>query len=385
MPENHADALAEQRRRVEHVRDYLDIDAKRDLHADLEQQAADPSLWDDPDEATAVTKQLARVKGEVERYDTLMERLEDLETLNELAQEMDDDGSAAEVAEGVTAVARDVDALEVATLLSGEYDGEDAIVSIKAGEGGVDAMDWAQMLQRMYVRWAENHGFEVDVFDESFGEEAGLKSTSFEVRGSDAYGWLQTEHGVHRLLRNSPFDSQGRRQTSFALVDVVPVLPEADDDVDVPEEDIRIDVYRSSGPGGQSVNTTDSAVRITHIPTGIVVSCQNEKSQHQNRAVAMRVLKVRLAELERQKREEELADLRGDRQNVGFGSQVRSFFMYGNQIAKDHRSDHEHGNPATVLDGGEALDEFIEAELRRRAAERAQEGEDGAAGGAVAS
>ena len=379
MPENHADALAEQRRRVDHVRDYLDIDAKRELHADLEGRAADPTLWDDPEQATVVTKQLARVKGEIDRYDTLMARLDDLDTLNELAQEMDDDASAGEVADGVRQVARDIDALEVATLLSGEYDGEDAIVSIKAGEGGVDAMDWAQMLQRMYTRWAENHGFEVDVFDESFGEEAGLKSTSFEVRGADAYGLLQTEHGVHRLLRNSPFDSQGRRQTSFALVDVVPVLPEADDEVDVPEEDIRVDVYRSSGPGGQSVNTTDSAVRITHIPTGIVVSCQNEKSQHQNRAVALRVLKVRLAELERQKREEELADLRGDRQNVGFGSQIRSFFMYGNQIAKDHRSDHEHGNPATVLDGGEALDEFIEAELRRRAAERAQGDGDGPA------
>lgn len=385
MPENHADALAEQRRRVDHVRDYLDVDAKREQYADLEQQAADPGLWDDPDQGTAITKQLSRLKAEVERYDTLMARLEDLETLNELAQEMDDAGSAAEVAEGVAAVTRDIDALEVATLLSGEYDGEDAIVSIKAGEGGVDAMDWAQLLQRMYVRWAENRGFEVDVFDESFGDEAGLKSTAFEVRGPDAYGLLQTEHGVHRLLRNSPFDSQGRRQTSFALVDVVPVLPQADEDVDVPEEDIRIDVYRSSGPGGQSVNTTDSAVRITHLPTGIVVSCQNEKSQHQNRAVAMRVLKVRLAELERQKRDDELADLRGDRKNVGFGSQVRSFFMYGNQVAKDHRSEHEDGNPSAVLDGGTALDEFIEAELRRRAAERAQTPPDAAAGGAVAS
>ncbi len=372
MPDNHADALAEQRRRVEHVRDYLDIDAKRDQHADLEARAADPSLWDDPDAATVVNKQLARVKGEVERYDRLMERLEDLETLNGLAQEMDDEGSAAEVAEGLRAVAREIDALEVATLLSGEYDSEDAIVSIKAGEGGVDAMDWAQLLQRMYLRWAENRGFEVDVFDESFGDEAGLKSTAFEVRGPDAYGLLQTEHGVHRLLRNSPFDSQGRRQTSFALVDVVPVLPDADEEVDVPEEDLRVDVYRSSGPGGQSVNTTDSAVRLTHVPTGIVVSCQNEKSQHQNKAAALRVLKVKLAELERQKRDDELADLRGDRQNVGFGSQIRSFFMYGNQIAKDHRSEHEHGNPSTVLDGGAALDEFIEAELRRRAAERAQ-------------
>jgi peptide chain release factor 2 len=376
MPDNHADALAEQRRRVDHVRDYLDIDAKRDELQELEARAADPTLWDDPDAAKVVTTRMSRVKGEVERYDRLMEHLEDLEVLNELAQEEDDESSSAEVARGLDQLRREVDQLEIATLLSGEYDASDAIVSIKAGEGGVDAMDWAHMLQRMYLRWAENHGFTVDVFDESWGEEAGLKSTSFEVRGADAYGWLQVEHGVHRLLRNSPFDSQGRRQTSFALVDVVPVLPEADDDVEVPEEDLRVDVYRSSGPGGQSVNTTDSAVRLTHIPTGIVVSCQNEKSQHQNKAAALRVLKVKLAELERQKREEELADLRGDRQNVGFGSQIRSFFMYGNQIAKDHRSEHEHGNPATVLDGGAALDEFIEAELRRRAAGRSS-GEDG--------
>jgi peptide chain release factor 2 len=376
MPDNHADALAEQRRRVDHVRDYLDIDAKRDELQELEARAADPTLWDDPDAAKVVTTRMSRVKGEVERYDRLMEHLEDLEVLNELAQEEDDESSSAEVARGLDQLRREVDQLEIATLLSGEYDASDAIVSIKAGEGGVDAMDWAHMLQRMYLRWAENHGFTVDVFDESWGEEAGLKSTSFEVRGADAYGWLQVEHGVHRLLRNSPFDSQGRRQTSFALVDVVPVLPEADDDVEVPEEDLRVDVYRSSGPGGQSVNTTDSAVRLTHIPTGIVVSCQNEKSQHQNKAAALRVLKVKLAELERLKREEELADLRGDRQNVGFGSQIRSFFMYGNQIAKDHRSEHEHGNPATVLDGGAALDEFIEAELRRRAAGRSS-GEDG--------
>jgi peptide chain release factor 2 len=369
MADNHADALAEQRSRVEHIRGYLDIDAKRERLVELQDQAAAPDLWDDVEAARQVTQQLSRVESDLQRYDSLMERLDDLDVLNELAQEEDDPSSAAEVARGVDQLRADVDRLEVSTLLSGEYDGEDAIVSIKAGEGGVDAMDWAQMLQRMYLRWAEGRGYEVDVFDESYGEEAGLKSTAFEVRGSDAYGLLSTEHGVHRLLRNSPFDSQGRRQTSFALVDVVPVLPEADADVDVPDEDIRVDVYRSSGPGGQSVNTTDSAVRITHIPTGIVVSCQNEKSQHQNRAAAMRVLKVKLAELERQKRDEELAELRGDRQNVGFGSQIRSFFMYGNQIVKDHRTEHEHGNPATVLDGGQALDEFIEAELRRRAAE----------------
>ena len=376
MPDNHADALAAQRARADQAAQYLDLEGKRARHAELEDQAGRPDLWDDPDHAAEVTTELAKVKSAIDRMDQVFQRIEDLETLNELALEMEDDDSAAEVATGLEAVTKQLDQLEVATLLSGEYDASDAIVSIKSGEGGVDAMDWAQMLQRMYLRWAENHGFQTEIYDESWGEEAGLQSTSFEVRGSDAYGLLQVEHGVHRLLRNSPFDSQGRRQTSFALVDVVPVLPESDTDVEVPDEELRVDVYRSSGPGGQSVNTTDSAVRLTHIPTGIVASCQNEKSQHQNKAAALRVLKVKLAELERQKREEELAGLRGGRQNVGFGSQIRSFFMYGNQIAKDHRSNHEHGNPATVLDGGAALDEFIEAELRRRAEERSRGDDD---------
>lgn len=369
MVDNHAAKIAEQRDRVTAIEQYLDIEAKRDRLEELRAEASAPGLWDNLEEARQVTVRLSQVERDVERYDQLMERLEDLETLNELAQEMDDDDTASEVLAGMGKLVRMVDQIEVSTLLSGEYDGENAILSIQAGEGGVDAMDWAQMLQRMYLRWAERNGYETEVFEESYGDEAGLKSTSFEVRGPDAYGMLQTEHGVHRLLRNSPFDSQGRRQTSFAAIDVVPVLPEAETDVDVPDEEIRVDVYRSSGPGGQSVNTTDSAVRLTHIPTGIVATSQNEKSQHQNKAAAMRVLKVKLAELERQKREEELEGLRGERKNVGFGSQIRSFFMYGNQIAKDHRSEHEHGNPATVLDGGDALDEFIEAELRRRAAE----------------
>ena len=369
MADNQADAIRAQRGRVAKIAEYLEIDAKRERLEELQANAAEPGLWDDTDRAREVTTQLKRVEEQIGRYDRLVERLDDLEVLNELALEMDDDDTVAEVRAGIAQLAQQVDKVEVATLLSGEYDAEDAIVSIQAGEGGVDAMDWAQMLQRMYVRWAEKHGYEIEVYDESYGEEAGLKSTSFEVRGPDAYGLLNVEHGVHRLLRNSPFDSQGRRQTSFASVDVVPVLPEAETDVDVPDEDLRVDVYRSSGPGGQSVNTTDSAVRLTHLPTGLVATSQNEKSQHQNKAAALRVLKVKLAELERQKRDDELDELRGDRANVGFGSQIRSFFMYGNQIAKDHRSEHEHGNPATVLDGGDALDEFIEAELRRRARE----------------
>ncbi|MDX1621472.1 MAG: peptide chain release factor 2 [Nitriliruptorales bacterium] len=369
MASDHSDSIEGLRERVDKIRQYLDLDAKRNRREELQQQAAAPDLWDDVENARQVTTELSRIEDELTRYDELIERLDDLEVLNLLAQEEDDQSTADEVAKTIEDVRRSVDKLEVATLLSGEYDHSDALVSVHAGEGGVDAMDWAQMLQRMYLRWAQAHGYDTEVYDETFGEEAGLKSTTFEVSGPDAYGLLSTEHGVHRLVRISPFDANARRQTSFALVDVVPVLPEIDDEVHVPDEDIRVDVYRSSGPGGQSVNTTDSAVRITHLPTNIVVSCQNEKSQHQNRAAAMHVLKAKLAELERQKRQDELDELRGGRQTVGFGSQskVRSYVLHPYSLAKDERSDFEVGNPQAVLDGD--LDPFIEAELRRRAGE----------------
>ncbi len=364
MAGSQADQIASHRARLAQLESDLDIAGQRNRYEELQQQAAEPGLWEDPDHARVVTTELSRVETQLKRYDALVERLDDLEVLDELAVEEDDEGSAGEVASGLRWVDAELDRIEVATLLSGEHDASDAIVSVHAGEGGVDAMDWAQMLQRMYLRWAEDHGYETIVYDQSYGEEAGLKSTTFEVRGPDAYGFLSAEHGVHRLVRISPFDSQARRQTSFALVDVVPVLPEVDDEVVVPDEDIRVDVYRSSGPGGQSVNTTDSAVRITHQPTGIVVSCQNEKSQHQNKAVALRVLKAKLAELERQKRQEELDDLRGSVQNVGFGSQIRSYVLHPYQMVKDLRSEIEIGSPEKVLDGD--LDALIEAELRRR-------------------
>src|SRR6056297_2226235 len=364
MAAGNADALAELRRRLAQLGHDLDLDAKRNRLAELQELAGRPDLWNDPDRARSVTTELSRVETELARADRLTDRLDDLEVLDELATEEDDAASAAAVEAGMRDVRAELDRLKLATMLSGEHDHDDAIVSIHAGEGGVDAMDWAQMLQRMYLRWAENRGFDAEVFDRSYGEEAGLKSTTFEVRGPDAYGWLSTEHGVHRLVRISPFDSQARRQTSFALVDVVPVLPEVEDEVDIREEELRVDVYRSSGPGGQSVNTTDSAVRLTHLPTGTVASCQNEKSQHQNKAAALRVLKAKLAELERQKRAEELDELRGGVQNVGFGSQIRSYVLAPYQMAKDLRSEHETGNVADVLDGD--LDAFLEAELRRR-------------------
>ncbi len=332
----------------------------------MREQAAEPGLWDDVANARSVTTELSRLETQLDRIEEFEQELEDLQVLDQLAQEEDDASVSADVAAGLLELQRELDRLEVATLLSGEYDGSDAIVLVHAGEGGVDAMDWTQMLQRMYLRWAEKRGFSTEVFDEQFGEEAGLKSATFSVRGEGAYGLLKTEHGVHRLVRISPFDSASRRQTSFALVDVVPDLPEVEDEIDVPEDDVRIDVYRSSGPGGQSVNTTDSAVRITHLPSGIVVSCQNEKSQHQNRAVAMRILKARLAEVHRQEREEELDELRGGKQNVGFGSQIRSYVLHPYQMVKDLRTEIEVGNVQAVLDGD--IDELIEAELRRRAA-----------------
>ncbi|MEX2504508.1 MAG: peptide chain release factor 2 [Egicoccus sp.] len=364
MPGSHADALAAARDRVEQLANDLDVVGKRQRLEELQALAGSPGLWDDPERARGVTTELSSVEGVVQRYDTLVERLDDLDVLDELAAEEDDAGSAAEVETGLRSVGAELDRLEVATMLSGEHDRSDAIVSVHAGEGGVDAMDWAQMLQRMYLRWAEDRGFATDVYEQSYGDEAGLKSTTFEVKGPDAYGWLNAEHGVHRLVRISPFDSQARRQTSFALVDVVPVLPELDEEIDIPDEDIRVDVYRSSGPGGQSVNTTDSAVRVTHLPTGLVASCQNEKSQHQNKAAALRVLKAKLADMERQKRAEELDELRGAVQNVGFGSQIRSYVLHPYQMVKDLRSEFETGNVSSVLDGD--LDELIEAELRRR-------------------
>jgi peptide chain release factor 2 len=371
MAASHTDELAAQRQRVVQLEHDLDVAGKRDRLGELQELAGRPDLWDDTDRAREVTTELSRVEEELRRFVALGERLDDLEVLDQLATEEDDSASSAEVESGLAAVRSELDRLEVASMLSGEHDHDDAIVSVHAGEGGVDAMDWAQMLQRMYLRWAENRGYVTEVFDQSYGEEAGLKSTTFEVRGPDAYGWLNAEHGVHRLVRISPFDSQARRQTSFALIDVVPVLPELDEEITIPDEELRVDVYRSSGPGGQSVNTTDSAVRVTHLPTGLVASCQNEKSQHQNKAAALRVLKAKLAELERQKRADQLDELRGGVQNVGFGSQIRSYVLHPYQMVKDLRNDYETGNVQAVLDGD--LDQLIEAELRRRVRRSAEE------------
>ena len=282
--------------------------------------------------------------------------------LVELAQDEADAAVLAEAESELASLRTAIDALEVRTLLSGDYDDRDALVTIRSEAGGIDAADFAAMLLRMYLRWAERHGYPTEVYDTSYAEEAGIKSATFQVNAPYAYGTLSVEQGTHRLVRISPFDNQGRRQTSFAGVEVLPVT-EATDHIDIPESDLRIDVFRSSGPGGQSVNTTDSAVRITHLPTGIVVSCQNEKSQLQNKAAAMRVLQSRLLERARQEREAQLNALRGDGGN-SWGSQMRSYVLHPYQMVKDLRTDHEVSNPDSVFDGD--IDGFIESVIRWR-------------------
>jgi len=348
----------------------LDLDAMRAEIADLGEQVAAPDLWDDQANATRVTGRLSALQAELERFTDLQQRVEDLALLVELGQEEGDADSLAESETELAKVKKAVEALEVRTLLSGEYDAREALITIRSGAGGVDAADFAEMLMRMYLRWAEQHKYPVEVFDTSYAEEAGLKSATFAVHAPYAYGTLSVEAGTHRLVRISPFDNQGRRQTSFAAVEVVPVL-EQTDDIDIPDEDIRVDVYRSSGPGGQSVNTTDSAVRLTHIPTGVVVSCQNEKSQLQNKASAMVILKAKLLAMKKAEEAAQLKELKGD-VAAAWGDQMRNYVLNPYQMVKDLRTGYEVGNPQAVFDGD--LDAFIEAGIRwRRGAERAAE------------
>lgn len=354
--------IAELTKSLSSVEAVVDLDAKRADIADLEAQVSAPNLWDDTDNAQKVTSRLSALQGEVERVTGLRQRLDDVEVLLELSAEEDDPESEAEAQREIAGLQKDIAALEVRTLLSGEYDQRDALINIRSEAGGVDAADFAAMLLRMYTRWAERHNYSYEVYDTSYAEEAGIKSATFTVRAPYAYGSLSVEAGTHRLVRISPFDNQGRRQTSFAGVEVLPVTEEIDH-IDIPEGDMRVDVFRSSGPGGQSVNTTDSAVRITHIPTGIVVSCQNEKSQLQNKAAALRVLQSRLLERARQEREAEIKGIMGDTGN-SWGSQMRSYVLHPYQMVKDLRTDYEVGNPNAVFDGD--IDGFIDAGIRWR-------------------
>ena len=352
--------IKELRATMDSVRGVTDLDVLARTIDDLEQQASAPDLWDDPDKAQQVTSDLSRAGSERDRIVNMDARIDDLETLVEMGTEESDQATLDEAERDLVKLKKDVGELEVRTLLSGEYDVRSAVVTIRAGAGGVDAADFAEMLMRMYLRWAERHEYPTKVMDTSYAEEAGLKSATFEVNAPYAFGHLSVEGGTHRLVRISPFDNQGRRQTSFAAVEVIPLI-ESDDSVDIPDNELKIDVFRSSGPGGQSVNTTDSAVRMTHLPTGIVVSMQNEKSQIQNRAAALRVLQSRLLI---QRKAEEAAvkkEMAGD-VKASWGDQMRSYVLNPYQMVKDLRTDFETGNPSAVFDGD--IDGFIEAGIR---------------------
>jgi peptide chain release factor 2 len=340
----------------------LNLDGMRTEIADLGEQVAAPDLWDDQENAQRVTGRLSTLQGQVERFESLEGRLDDLEIMVELSQEENDASALADAEAELDRIHKSVEQLEVRTLLSGEYDAREAIISVRSGAGGVDAADFAEMLMRMYTRWAEHNKYPVEVFETSYAEEAGLKSATFAVHAPYAYGTLSVEAGTHRLVRISPFDNQGRRQTSFAAVEVVPVL-EQTDEIEIADEDIRVDVYRSGGPGGQSVNTTDSAVRLTHLPTGTVVSCQNEKSQLQNKASAMVVLKAKLLALKKAEEKAHLDAMRGDVQ-ASWGDQMRNYVLNPYQMVKDLRTDYEVGNPQAVFDGD--IDGFLEAGIRWR-------------------
>jgi peptide chain release factor 2 len=367
------DEISELSSKLDSIEAVVDPEAMRTEVVDLREQAADPALWEQQDRAQAVTRRLSYLEGELTRLESLRQRLEDTRVLFELADEETDpsvrEATRQEAAGEVAALRKEIEGLEIRTLLNGEYDAREALISINSQAGGADAEDFAGNLQRMYLRWAERHKYPTEVYDVSYGE-AGIKSTTFAVKAAYAYGTLRGEQGTHRMVRISKYDNQGRRQTSFAGVDVVPVV-EQTDHVEISEDEIRVDVFRSSGPGGQGVNTTDSAVRVTHLPTGIVVSCQNERSQIQNKASAMAVLAAKLLERRREEEAEQLASLKGDGRRA-WGSQIRNYVLYPYQMVKDQRTGHETSQAEAVLDG--EIDEFIDAEIRWM---RRQEKEEG--------
>jgi peptide chain release factor 2 len=351
-------------RRVDDAHKYLRVESARARLVELDEAVADPDLWNDQDHARAVTTEHARVQDDVDIIEGLDRTLSDVQTLYEMAREEGDDSQEPEITGGIDALRTQLDELELRSLFTGDHDDRDAICVVNSGAGGTDAQDWAEMLLRMFTRWAERRGFDVELDEVQPGTEAGISSATFTVKGRYAYGLLEGERGVHRLIRISPFDANARRQTAFASLDCVPAL-EHTEEPEIDPTDLRVDTYRSSGAGGQHVNVTDSAVRITHLPTGIVVSCQNERSQTQNKARAMQILAARLAERQRQEHEAELAALSGEKRDVAFGSQIRTYTLAPYRLVKDERTRHETGNVDAVLDGD--LDEFMEAWLQWRA------------------
>ncbi len=360
MAIDYSSEISELRSKLASIEAVLNPDGMRKEADDLRERSADPRLWEDQENAQAVTRRLSYLDAELARLESLHARLDDLSVMFELAETEHDEPTMQEALRELAAVKSQIDQLEIRTLLSGEYDSREALITINAQAGGADAADWAEGLQRIYLRWAERHGYRTEIYDTSYAEEAGIKSTTFGINAPYAYGTLRGEHGTHRMVRISKYDNQGRRQTSFAGVDVIPVVQQADH-IDVPDDELRIDVYRSSGPGGQGVNTTDSAVRITHLPTGIVVSCQNERSQIQNRASAMAVLQAKLLERKREEQAAKMNELRGDG-GRSWGTQIRNYVLHPYQNIKDLRTGYETGNTAAVMDG--EIDDFIEAEIR---------------------
>jgi peptide chain release factor 2 len=368
-PRDFAAELEESAARLAEAESYLGLDKLVARRAELEEAAAAPDLWGDADHARAVTTELGKVTADLEQLTGLRAVLSDAEAVWELIEESKAAGEPDaslndELVETVDALRTRLGALELQSLFSGEYDERDAVAEVHAGAGGTDAQDWTEMMLRMYQRWAERRGFSVELDEATEGQEAGLLSATFIVRGRFAYGLLATERGVHRLVRMSPFDSQRRRQTSFASMDVTPFLEDVSGEVEIDEKDLRIDTYRSSGAGGQHVNKTDSAVRLTHLPTGLVVSCQNERSQHQNKAKALQILGAKLADRARNERRAELDALSGDRGDNAWGNQIRSYVLAPYQLVKDLRTSYETGNVDAVLDGD--IEAFMEAELRRQ-------------------
>ena len=365
------EALGQLADRYQEAERFLGADELAERRAELEKAASEPGLWDDADNAREVTTALGRVTEDLELLGALSGQLSDAQTLHELMREEDDESLRPEVEGIIGDLDRRLRVLELRSLFGGEYDDGDAVAEIHAGAGGTDAQDWAEMMLRMYTRWAERRGFVIEVEEATPGQEAGLMSATFIVRGRYAFGLLAAERGVHRLVRISPFDAQHRRQTSFASLDVVPFLEDVSGEVEIDEKDLRVDTYRSSGAGGQHVNKTDSAVRLTHLPTGIVVTCQNQRSQTQNKAKAMQVLGAKLAERQRAEHQATLDQLSGDRTDNAWGNQIRSYVMAPYQLVKDLRTSAETGNVEAVLDGD--LDMLIEAELRRKAERRRTE------------
>ncbi len=351
--------LSDLKNQIDTLMGRLDISGKVSQLKELEVKSTDPDFWNVPDEAQKVMKQMSKIKAMIQPWQQIANRINDA---LELAQ-LEDPDLEQELVQEANQLASEVEKMSLQAMLSGPHDNEDAILAIHAGAGGVDAQDWAEMLERMYIRWAEQNGYKVEFIERSDGEEAGLKSVMMSISGPYAYGYLRSEQGVHRLVRLSPFDSANRRHTSFAKVELWPDIQE-DIDIDINEKDIRVDTYRASGAGGQHVQKNDTAVRMTHIPTGIVVQCQNQRSQAQNRERALQILKARLYELERQKQEAELAALKGENVDAGWGNQIRSYVLHPYQMVKDHRTNYEVGNTSAVLDG--RLNEFMEAYLRAK-------------------